>query len=505
MGVMLDPKVVVIGMVTWSAMYLFLVALYRLFIHPLAKFPGPKLAALTTWYEGYYDVIRRGRYIFQIGKLHDKYGPIVRIGPNEVHILDHSYYDTLYSMTNRFDKYSWFYSMMGNPQATFATVDADLHRARRAALNPFFSAQAIARLRPIVQGLVDRFTDRMGNCAMRNELVPIFYAYRALTIDIISEYAFGSTLEMLDRADWGSSFYSAWRSLWEMSPWTRQWPSLFSFMMQLPSWAQEILNPKAAEVGKMFRDVDRHTKALLHSDPEVLKGQGHPTIVWEIAHSDALPPQEKTWKRISVEANSILAAGFETTGSMLAVATFHILRNHDIHQRLQQELEYAIPDPAKIPAHVVLEKLPYLTAIIKETLRIAVGAYSRLSRVNPHESIIYREWIIPPGTAVGMSALFIEHNPIIFPNPDSFIPDRWLRDDARALERYLVTFGRGTRSCVGINLAYAELYHVLAAVVRRFPKLGLNCATEYDMEIVADYFAGMTRDEGGRGLEVRFG
>ena len=405
-------------------------------------------------------------------------------------------------MANRHDKYDWFYGMLGNPQATFATVKSDVHRMRRAALSPFFSVQAVARLRPTMQSLVDRLAARMEMTALKGKPVPIFYAYRALTVDIISEYAFGSTLRMLDRADWGASFYLAWRNLWQLSPLTRQWPSLFAFVMRLPQWMQDLLNPKAAEVGRMFREVNEHTVALLQTNPETTKASGRPTIVWEVAHSDTLPPHEKTWQRISVEANNILAAGFETTGSMCAVATFHILSNRDVHQRLQQELDYVIPDPTKIPNHQVLEKLPYLSAVIKETLRIAVGAYSRLPRVSPNP-MTYRNWVIPPNIAVGMSALFVEHNPVIFPNPDSFLPDRWLKGDCRALERYLVTFGRGTRMCVGINLAYAELYLVLATIIRRFPKIRLNGATAYDMEIVSDYFAGMTRDEGGHGLEVQ--
>jgi hypothetical protein len=54
--------------------YFFGLALYRLYLSPLAKFPGPKLAALSQWYEFYYDVVLPGQYIFQIQKMHKKYG-----------------------------------------------------------------------------------------------------------------------------------------------------------------------------------------------------------------------------------------------------------------------------------------------------------------------------------------------------------------------------------------------------------------------------------------------
>lgn len=55
-------------------LYFVSLALYRLYLHPLAKFPGPKLAAVTRRYEAYYDVVKSGAYMFKIGELHEKYG-----------------------------------------------------------------------------------------------------------------------------------------------------------------------------------------------------------------------------------------------------------------------------------------------------------------------------------------------------------------------------------------------------------------------------------------------
>ena len=57
------------------------IAIYRLFFHPLAAFPGPKLAAITVLYEAYYDVWKGGKYIFQVNELHRKYGKIPKSSP----------------------------------------------------------------------------------------------------------------------------------------------------------------------------------------------------------------------------------------------------------------------------------------------------------------------------------------------------------------------------------------------------------------------------------------
>ncbi|KAI4859370.1 cytochrome P450 [Hypoxylon rubiginosum] len=83
------------------------VVFYRLFLHPLANFPGPKLAAATRGFEAYYDVVCKGQYTFKIAELHKKYGPIVRISPFELHVSDPKFYEAMYTREGRWDKYAW--------------------------------------------------------------------------------------------------------------------------------------------------------------------------------------------------------------------------------------------------------------------------------------------------------------------------------------------------------------------------------------------------------------
>lgn len=71
------------------AAYAIVLAVYRLYLHPLARFPGPRLAAVTSWYEGYYEIVQNGQYSRQISKLHDKYGknlPLTR-APASIHMF----------------------------------------------------------------------------------------------------------------------------------------------------------------------------------------------------------------------------------------------------------------------------------------------------------------------------------------------------------------------------------------------------------------------------------
>lgn len=99
---------------------------YRLFFCPLAKFPGPKLAGATYWYEVYFDLFANGgeggQLTRHIKRLHDQYGPIVRITPGELHLDDPDYHSEVYcaSTTSRpMDKSLKFKYRFGIPDATF--------------------------------------------------------------------------------------------------------------------------------------------------------------------------------------------------------------------------------------------------------------------------------------------------------------------------------------------------------------------------------------------------
>jgi cytochrome P450 len=184
----------------------------------------------------------------------------------------------------------------------------------------------------------------------------------------------------------------------------------------------------------------------------------HTTVFSELLRGD-LPPSEKSDRRLQDEAQLIIGAGLATTGWTLSVATFYILRNPSVLGRLRKELEEAVPntdesDPSAPLEWTELERLPYLSACIKEAIRLSYSTTSRNARLLP-KPLQYGEWTIPARTPISMTIPFLNHDEEIFPNSTSFVPERWLDSpkakNGSSLDRYFVGFGKGTRSCLGIK------------------------------------------------------
>ncbi|KAL8743385.1 MAG: hypothetical protein Q9184_008122 [Pyrenodesmia sp. 2 TL-2023] len=136
--------------------------------------------------------------------------------------------------------------------------------------------------------------------------------------------------------------------------------------------------------------------------------------------------------------------------------------------------------------------MPYLRATMYESLRIFYGVSHRGARVFPDRAMQYKDWILPRGTPVSMTAVHILDNEDIFPEPYRFQPERWLPLDTNGqqLLRYLVTFGGGSRGCVGLELAKAEILTSLACVWRRFgARMRLkDTVRERDVDTIYDIF-----------------
>jgi len=164
--------------------YGFYLIYYRLYLSPISRFPGPRFAAATYLYEFYYDIILGGKYIWKIRELHERYGPVVRINPDGLHVADPNFWDVMYTVStqsNRRDKWSWETSGLGLDSSMLGTTDHALHRKRRGAINPFFSKQNVRRLEPKIKERVETLVKRFERCAENSEIIGLQFAFAAFT------------------------------------------------------------------------------------------------------------------------------------------------------------------------------------------------------------------------------------------------------------------------------------------------------------------------------------
>jgi cytochrome P450 len=97
----------------------------------------------------------------------------------------------------------------------------------------------------------------------------------------------------------------------------------------------------------------------------------------------------------------------------------------------------------------------------------------RSPRVSDEHGFTYKDWTIPPGFPASMDNFHMHHNETIFPDSYTYKPERRLGnpkgpDGVKQLSRYMVAFGRGNRMCLGMPMAYCEIYITLASLMRRF-------------------------------------
>ena len=140
-----------------------------------------------------------------------------------------------------------------------------------------------------------------------------------------------------------------------------------------------------------------------------------------------------------------MAAGIITTSWALSVASFHLIKNPHMAARLREELG-SLKRPFEWHQ---LERIEYLHGCVHESIRLSHGVVTRDPRLAPDTDLQYGEWIIPRNTPVSMTTIDILMNEHIFPEPQAFVPERWIgRPD---LQRYFVPFGKGSRQCLGIK------------------------------------------------------
>jgi hypothetical protein len=227
-----------------GALYFFGI-INRLFFNPLSGFPGPRLAAATRWYETYFDVLCGGQFMYEIQRLHKIYGPVVRIGPNEIHVNDPDFYGVLYAgPTRRRHKDPWFLSSIA-PGMSFAASNYDHHRARRSGLSPFFSKTAVRGWEPVIQENVRHLCQHFERANETSQLLDLHTCFVNFAVDTVSQYVFGKDcgFDTLKEPILTQKWKKGVNGIFELLLLVRHFPWMYFLSRIFPVWFSRIFFP----------------------------------------------------------------------------------------------------------------------------------------------------------------------------------------------------------------------------------------------------------------------
>ncbi|KAM5349174.1 hypothetical protein ACJ41O_008997 [Fusarium nematophilum] len=477
----------------WFVFYGVVLAIYRLVFSPLAGFPGSKIAAATGWVEFYYDVVDHGRYYYKINQMHDKYGPIIRINPWELSVRDPAFHSTLYVAGSVRRSQIWPKSRrgIGIDGSHPVSEDHDLHRIRRKPLDPFFSRRTIQNYETMIVDECKLLDDRLKSLKGSGTVVNMEHVYAAITGDVIGKISVMNPPSFVTDPDFSPGWHAVLCRFFAQITLYTHFTFLMGWIQLIPRSILLTLTPGAAGF-KAFTDliVDHIEEAKRHrAAGKVDEGGRQKTLIEHLLDSD-MPESEKETSRLTGEFIAILSGGTMTTARALSTITYFVLADPEIERKLREALaEPMAKYPEVMPRWADLERIPYLAACVKEGLRMSHGSMRRVPRCSPDVELQYGEYTIPKGIPVGMSAYMMHTDAEVFPEPFEYRPERWVGAYNPLQNRSYIPFSKGSRNCLGMNFAYAELYVTLAIMFRPDgPNLKLFETDETDVIPVHDIF-----------------
>ncbi|KAI1503706.1 cytochrome P450 [Biscogniauxia marginata] len=432
-------------------------AIYYAFFHPLSKYPGPFLNRFTVLPITYHTI--RGRQPYYMKSLFDRYGPVVRTGPNTLGFITAQAGKDIYSFRNSSGAIlgkAWDYYRSPGVPTTMFNSDPEPHAVLRKTVNPGFSERAMRSQEPVIGAYVDLLIRRLHEAGENGQkALNLRDWYNFTTFDIIGKLAFSSDFGCLEGSDY--------------HPWVR----MINQALLDVTILNELKRISTRHLLKIFEltGMAKTTKDRLNITGEMLSKR-----IEAGSQSDFIEPFIHNKDKLNLDfdhlksnADMFVIAGSETTATLLTGATYLLLTHPDIYDKVVQEVRSSFGSSDEISLTSV-NKLSYMLACLNETLRRYPPAASWLPRLVSNGDAIIDGHVVPKGSVVSIyiyPSHMSEHN---FTDPEGFHPERFLGDPRFASDHLdaVRPFSVGPYDCIGRNLAYAEMRLILARILFNF-------------------------------------
>ncbi|KAL5610945.1 hypothetical protein FOBRF1_007062 [Fusarium oxysporum] len=477
----------VAGYVLFSILYQ--IVYYR-FFHPLAYFPGPFWGSVTRLWITYHNV--KGRENDVCEALHKKYGPVMRVTPTMLLISDATKLPLIYHRAA--DKSQHYITgSTGSTEAIFNMQSHKMHARYRKIASAPYSFTNIKKMEPLVDAqlsywlsrLYDLFaspntatTMKMGEKSFDFCPWAVYMAY-----DVMSEVGFGAPFGFVSQGGDVGGLIKGLRD------------GLLPFGIMARMYPLTNLIKKTRIGDKFFVVKPQHEngfEALMRFRDDLIEKRLRDLKVGKTVRFDLLQTfieardengQPLPLEYIKAEILIVLLAGADSTGTAFQALVKYVLINPLIYTKVVAELDAAthakklsspIPRQEEVLAHC-----PYYVACVREAMRLVPSASSIFPRLVSKGGIELDGKYVPEGLEFTANTYLVNRDTNIYgDDAGEFRPERWLESEEKAREytKYSMTFGYGSRVCLGQHLAKMEMYKAPLQFFRNF-KVTL-CDTE---------------------------
>lgn len=413
---------------------------------------------------------------------------MVRVGPSEVSISDWTAYREIYTnkTTTKTELLYASAQLTGRHDNIFGIRNKAAHQARRKLQNHSYSQRIVLQNEELIGERADVLVRRIITAAKESpsgRTSEVFTLNGLFSLEVILKCAFNRSYGDSPQGD----SLTMLNAMGESS-------AAMATGVALPFITRKQGHLIPGVVGRAFRQwtlwetltkelLDQFIRDEVKYDAEQMRFMTTALL----CNTDVHLGRKLTNDEVLEELMGLTFAGSGTTSTLLSYLLWSLAKDTKTQDLLREELMNTGTTLNE------LQHLPILNAVIKETHRVYPSFMGFLPRRLDHEITIGR-YRLPKGATVSMASFVHQRDGNLFPDPDTWSPDRW-RSETKDMNSALTPFSIGVRNCIGQNLAKAELYLATSKIIRKL-KLQLNeDMTDRDMEMED---RGPTISKGGR-------
>ncbi|EPE33442.1 Cytochrome P450 [Glarea lozoyensis ATCC 20868] len=447
--------------------------IYCRYFHPLRSVPGPFLASISRSWIVFNTA--SGRMEHTQRRLHKKYGQLVRIAPNEIACSDPAAIKTIYSTKSVFNK-SDFYDAWAPPNngyvGHFPSRNEKEHSERRRIVNNVYSMSSVLESEKAIDWCTQLFCDTFNVLARQNKAIDLGLWINMYTFDVLGELFYGKMFGfMSERTDIGGYM----KAIDSLLPAFTIGGTVPSYLTKMYLLSTILISPSIRGALGAVKKIEDASKAAVEKRKVELATAAddkHDMIRKMLdINTEKGEKIDFTHEHIYVESHSSIFAGADTTAIAINSVLYHLMKNPKAYKKLTAEIDEAVTNSTlHIPvSYAAAIKLPYLKACVNEGMRMHPSVGLTMPRVVPAGGTIICDTDIPAGYRVGINPAVVHYDKEVFgSDADEFNPDRWIIGDAVKMEKTILQFGAGSRTCIGKNISLSEIYKLIPQILRLF-------------------------------------